>query len=231
VWALGIFARRRTKIDIKGVDGAFSRFIKLGYGWLLVVALIPFHADLFRLSASARHTMAVGFITPIILGVAYRVLPIFNGVNLWSNRLMRASFWALALGTTLSLSMAFNKVFETTWSYAWSGIAGSLVLTAIVMFAINLAMTLRVKAEKFTRDAVVQLTTRVTELLEVYPGLRSVLIHGGLSGLATMQHNPPRFVTVEFAARRHNIDPQPLIKLLNSEIERQKTSLEPLTKL
>jgi len=222
VWALGIFARRRTKIDIKGIDNTFGWFIKLGYGWLLIVALIPFHADLFRLSASARHTMAIGFVTPMILGVAYRVLPIFNGVNLWSNRLMRASFWHLAAGSTLAFAMAFNKVFETTWSYAWSGMAGCFVFAALVMFAINIAMTLRTKAEKFTRDTAVKLTTRVTELLEVYPEMRPVLIHGGLSGLATMRHNPPRFVTIEFAARRHNIDAEPLVKLLNDEIKRQK---------
>jgi len=224
VWALGIFARRRTKIDIKGVDNQFAWFIKVGYAWLLVVAVIPFHADVFRLSASARHTMAVGFITPLILGVAYRVLPIFNGVNLWSTRLMRASFWALTGGSTLAFAMAFNTVFETTWSYAWSGIAGWFVFSALVMFAINIGMTLRSKAEKFTRDSEVKLTTRVTELLEVCPDLRPVLIHGGLSGLATMWHNPPRFVTIELAARRHGIDPQPLIGILNEEIKRRKPS-------
>ena len=225
VWALGIFARRRTKIDIKGVDNTFEWFIKLGYGWLLLVALIPFHSDVFRLSASARHTMAIGFITPMILGVAYRVLPIFNGVNLWSNRLMRVSFWHLAAGSTLAFAMAFNKVFETTWSYAWSGISGCFVFASLVMFAINIAMTLRTKAEKFTRDAVVKLTTRITELLEVYPDLRPVLIHGGLSGLATMRHNPPRFVTIEFAARRTRIDPQLLVNALNEAIQKGKPTL------
>jgi hypothetical protein len=222
VWALGIFARRRTKIDIQGVDNSFAWFIKLAYGWLLMVAWIPFHADVFRLSASARHTMAIGFITPMIFGVTYRVLPIFSGVNLWSGRLMRASFWALAAGTTLAFSMAFNKVFETTWSYAWSELAGVSVFTALIMFAINMAMTLRSRAEKFVRGSVVKLTTRVAELLEVYPDIRPVLIHGGLAGLAAMQHDPPRFVTIEFAARRHGIDPQPLIQQLNEAIQGRK---------
>ncbi len=223
VWALGIFARRRVQIDIKGVDRTFAWFIQLGYAWLLVAAVIPFHADVFRLSASSRHTMAIGFVTPIIFGVAYRVLPVFNGVNLWSNRLMRVSFWHLAAGGTLAFAMAINRVFETTWSYAWSGIAGLLVFAALVMFALNIAMTLRSRAETFTRDSTVKLTTRVTELLEVHPGLRPVLIHNGLSGLATMRHDPPRFVTIEFAARRHAIDPQPLIRALNEEIHRRRT--------
>ena len=223
-WALGIFARRRTKIEIKGVDNTFGRFVRLGYAWLLVAALIPFHADVFRLSASARHTIAVGFITSLIMGVGYRVLPIFNGVNLWSNRLMRVSFWSFAAGSTLAFSMAFNKVFETTWSYAWSAGAGSLVFAAVVMFAVNIVLTLRATAEPFTRSSTVKPTTRLVELLEVHPDLRPVLIHGGLSGLATMRHNPPRFVTIEFAARRHNIDPQPLITVLNEEINRRKQS-------
>jgi hypothetical protein len=221
IWALGIFARRRTHIEIKGVDNSFAWFIRLAYAWLLMAAWIPFHADVFRLSASARHTMAIGFITPMIFGVTYRVLPVFNGVTLWSNRLMRASFWALAAGSTLAFSMAFNKVFETAWSYAWSEAAGILVFAALVMFAINMAMTLRSKAEKFARGSMVKLTTRVAELLETYPETRPVLIHGGLAGLAAMEHNPPRFVTIEFAARRHGIDPQPLIRQLNEEIHRR----------
>jgi uncharacterized protein involved in response to NO len=221
VWALGVFARRRTKIEIKGVDNTFAWFVYLGYAWLLIAAATPFHADVFRLSASSRHTMAIGFITSLIMGVSYRVLPIFNGVNLWSTRLMRVSFWHLAAGSTLAFSMALNNVFGTTWSYAWSGIAGLLVFAALVMFAVNIAMTLRTRAEKFTRESIVKLTTRVTELLEIHPEIRPVLIHGGLGGLATMQHNPPRFVTIEFAARRHGIDPQPLIKLLNEEIQRR----------
>jgi hypothetical protein len=221
VYALGIFARRRTKIEIKGVDNTFAWFVKLGYGWLLMGAAIPFHADVYRLSPSARHTMAVGFITPLILGVAYRVLPIFNGVNLWSNRLMRVSFWHLAAGTTLAFAMAFNKAYETPWSYVWSGIAGTCVVGAVVMFAVNLVLTLRTQAEKFTRNAPVKPTTRVAELLEIYPDLRPVLIHGGLGGLAAMRHNPPRFVTLEFAARRHGLDPAPLVTLLNEEIQRR----------
>ena len=221
VWALGVFARRRTKIEIKGVDNTFAWFVYLGYTWLLIAAATPFHADVFRLTASSRHTMAIGFITSLIMGVSYRVLPIFNGVNLWSTRLMRVSFWHLAAGSTLAFSMALNNVFETTWSYAWSGIAGFLVFAALVMFAVNIAMTLRTRAEKFTRESIVKLTTRVTELLEIHPEIRPVLIHGGLGGLAAMQHDPPRFVTIEFAARRHGIDPQPLIKLLNEEIQRR----------
>ena len=112
VWALGVFARRRTRIEIRGVDNSFAWFVYLGYAWLLIAAAIPFHADVFRLSASSRHTMAIGFITSLIMGVSYRVLPIFNGVNLWSGRLMRVSFWHLAAGSTLALSMAFNECFR-----------------------------------------------------------------------------------------------------------------------
>lgn len=221
VYALGIFARRRTTIDIQGVDPSFGWFLSLGYGWLLVTAVLPFHADVFRLSASSRHALAIGFVTPMIFGVAYRVLPIFNGVNLWSNQLMRISFWHLAFGTTLSLAMAFNAAYGATWTYLWSAAAGYAVFAALLMFALNLALTLRVQHEAYTAGQPVGPNTRVAELLEVYPWLRPVLIHNGLGGLAARRHNPPRFVTIEFAARRHGIDPQPLLTALNDEIQRR----------
>lgn len=223
VWALGIFAQRRVQVNIAGVDPAFGWFITLGFVWLLLATVQPFHADLGRITAAARHGMTIGFITSLMLGVGHRVLPIFNGVNLHSHRLLRGSFWCQAIGSTLVLAMAYSARQERPWQYAWAAVAGVCVLAAIVMFAWNIAHTLRVKAETFTRESAVKLTTRVAELLETYPDLRPVLIHGGLAGLAAMKHNPPRFVTLEFAARRHGIDPAPLIAALNEEIRKRKT--------
>jgi hypothetical protein len=185
--------------------------------------VLPLHADIFRFTASTRHSMAVGFIASMIMGVAHRVLPIFNGVNLHSNRAMRIAFWLLAAGSTIAFAMAFGVVYETKWAFAWAAASGYFVLVAVSVFAWNIAMTLRIKAEPFTRDSPVKLSTRVTELLEMWPDLRPVLIHGGLSGIARMRGNPPRFVTLEFAARRHGIDPQPLVQLLNQEIQKRKS--------
>ncbi len=136
---------------------------------------------------------------------------------------MCVSFWHLAAGSTLAFSMALNNVFGTTWSYVWSAIAGYSVFAALVMFAVNIAMTLRTRAEKFSTRIDCQVDDpRAPNCSKVYPEIRPVLIHGGLGGLTTMSHDPPRFVTIEFAARRHGIDPHPLVKLLNEEIQRRK---------
>ena len=124
---------------------------------------------------------------------------------------------------TLTLALAYSARREQPWMYAWAGVAGYFVLAAVAIAAWNLLMTLRVKAVPFTRESVVTLNTRVTELLEVWPELRPVLIHGGLSGLAKMRKNPPRFVTIEFAARRHGIDPLPIVEIANKEIEGKKS--------
>lgn len=224
VYALGIFAPRRVRLEIAGVDNAFGRFIVLGYVWLLVAAATPFHADVFRLSASARHLMALGFITPILFGVSYRVVPIFNGVNLWSARLMRVSFWLPAAGTTLPLAMAFNHAYETRWSYLWAGAAGSAASAAVVLWTLNLIQTLRVRAERYRAGAPVRPSTRVAELLEALPALRPVLIQQGLTGLAGMHQQPPRFVTLEWAARRHGLDPAALVQAINHEIENLRSA-------
>jgi hypothetical protein len=220
VYALGIFARRRVRVEIAGVDNAFGWFIALGYGWLLVTVASPFHADLFRLSAASRHLMALGFITPVLFGVAYRVLPIFHGVPLWSGRLMRWSFWLLAVGTTLSLAMAFSRAYATNGSFLWAGLAGSSATAAVVLFALNLGGTLYARPHPYRAGAPVNPSTRVAELLEALPALRPVLIAHGLTGLATMGHRPPRFVTLEFAATRHGVDPAALVQAINREIER-----------
>lgn len=222
VWASGIFAKRRVKVEIAGVDNAFAWFIYLGFVWLILDMGQPFHADLPRLTAAARHGMTVGFIASILMGVAYRILPIFNGVNLHSPRALRISFWLHAAGTTLILAMAYSARREQPWMFQWAAASGWCVAAAIAVFAWNLWMTLRVKAEKFVKGGAVKLNTRVAELLEVYPDLKPVLIHGGLGGLAAMRHNPPRFVTLEFAARRHGVDPMPLLQLLNEEIQRKQ---------
>lgn len=222
VWSLGIFAKRRVKMEIQGVDGAFAWFLYLGYGWLLIAAALPFHADIFRLTASARHAMTIGFITSMMLGVAHRVLPVFNGVNLYSSRLLHVTFVLQALGSTLPLAMAVAPVYEQPWAWAWAGATGYFVLGAVMIAAWNLGMTLRAKVAAFTRDSLVMLNSRVADILDVWPDLRPVMIHNGLPGLAKMRGNPPRFVTVEFAARRHGIEPQPLIDLLNNEIRKKK---------
>jgi len=222
VYAFGIFARRRVKIAIEGVDNTFGWFIVLGYAWLLVTAVLPFHADIYRLTASSRHSMTIGFIAAMILGVSHRVLPVFGGVNLHSPRLLRLTFWLFAPGSTVAMAMAFAAVYETPWAFAWAGIGGALVLSAMLAAAWNLGMTLLASAEPFTLRSLVKPNTRVAEILEVRPELRPLLIRGGLAGLANMVHPPPRFVTVEFAARRHRIDPAPLIEALNNEIKRRQ---------
>jgi hypothetical protein len=209
VWAVGIFAKRRVQVQIAGVDNTFAWFIYLGFAWLVLDVLQPFHADLPRLTASARHGMAVGFIVSVIMGVSYRILPIFNGVNLHSARALRVSFWLHAAGTTLILAMAYSARREQPWMFNWAAASGWCVAAGIALF---------------TKETHATPNTRVADLLEVYPDLRPVLIHGGLGGLASMRHNPPRFVTLEFAARRHGLDPAPLVKLLNEEIQKRRTA-------
>lgn len=86
VYSLRFFAPRRVQLRTEGGGRPFSWFIYLGYGWLLAAALLPFHADWYRISASSRHAMAVGFITSVLLGVGLRLLPIFHGAPLHSPR-------------------------------------------------------------------------------------------------------------------------------------------------
>jgi uncharacterized protein involved in response to NO len=89
-----------------------------------------------------RHALTVGFITTMMMGMAYRIVPVFRGVPLWSTHLRDLTFWLLAVGNVIrvlfqSLSAAAGPVWLRV-----AGISGVLELAALVLFAINLWKTM-----------------------------------------------------------------------------------------
>ena len=221
IWALGLFARRRTKIEIKGVDNTFAWFVYLSYAWLLIAAVIPFHSDVFRLSALSRHTMAIGFVTPLIFGVSYRVLP---GLQ-WREpvehpahaRVILASGCGQHAGDLDGLEQCIRDDLELR-------VVGHRGLSR-VRGPSDVRRKHRDDVAHQDREVHTRIDCQANDPCNRITRNPSrdwpVLIHGGLGGLRAMSHDPPRFVTIEFAARRHGIDPQPLIKLLNEEIQRR----------
>ena len=154
--AVRIFEPPRVRVAIRGVDQAFSWFVVQGYGWLLVglvIALAPalwqrFTAQTLPLeiTGAARHAIALGFVTSLMLGLGHRVLPVFHGVALASPKLLRLSFWLLLTGTVLrvggQLAVPYGGKVLAAPLWAALGFSGYLQLAAIVCFAINLWRTL-----------------------------------------------------------------------------------------
>ena len=90
---------------------------------------------------AARHVFTIGFITLLIVGMSFRILPVFSGKTLWSPRLAHASYALLLLGTAMRLLQypaAFRPVFFEVGSYM-----GIPVVLALVLFVVNLVRTMR----------------------------------------------------------------------------------------
>ncbi|MBI3089394.1 MAG: NnrS family protein [Candidatus Tectomicrobia bacterium] len=168
---LRIFEPPRMRVAIRGVDPAFAWFIITGYGWLLVgLAILLVVAAASSLAGrplplevlgAGRHALAVGFVTSLMLGVGYRVLPVFQGVTLYNPALLRASFWLLLAGNVLrvggeSVVPYAGSAAAAVWAAV--GLSGYLQLAAIVCFAVNLWQTMRQRVSAAQSPSIRQAT-------------------------------------------------------------------------
>ena len=79
----------------------------------------------------------------MVFGVGQRVLPAFSGMrHLFSSRLMFFSQALLIVGCTLRVGseiLAYQQYLHSAWS--WLPVSALFELSAVTMFAINMAAT------------------------------------------------------------------------------------------
>jgi uncharacterized protein involved in response to NO len=98
---------------------------------------------------AARHVFTIGFLTLLIVGMSFRILPVFSGKTLWSPRLAHATYALLLLGAAMRLLQypaAFLPVFYEIGSYM-----GIPVVLALVLFVVNLVRTMRARPDPAPR--------------------------------------------------------------------------------
>ncbi len=120
---------------------------------------------------SVTHVMILGWITMIIFGALYQLIPVVMEVKLFSEKLAMASFITLGLGTPL---MAYSFWVDFIGASHAMIAGGGLVILSVLMFAVNVfgsAMKTEVKTieNRFIATSVVWL------LLTVLLGLSIVL--------------------------------------------------------
>ena len=92
---------------------------------------------------AARHAFTIGFLTLLIVGMSFRILPVFSGKPLWSPRLAYATYGLLLLGAAMRLLQypaAFDPLFYRIGSYM-----GIPVVLALCLYLFNLMRTMRAK--------------------------------------------------------------------------------------
>ncbi|VVB88484.1 Cytochrome C and Quinol oxidase polypeptide I [uncultured archaeon] len=93
------------------------------------------------LTPSHAHVLLIGWVSMMIFGVGYHLLPVFAGTELYSLRLAEAQFWLQNIGI---VGLAFTMPYRySEGSYRLGTIVfGALSLLAIYMFVYNTARSL-----------------------------------------------------------------------------------------
>jgi hypothetical protein len=147
ICALRLYERTQQPAKTKGVHASFPVFIRLAYLWSGIAAALATWASLVPGSqgiwGASRHALTVGFLAMMVFSVGPRILPAFSGMRLlFSNKLMFLSLLMLAAGCILRVGseiLAYQQF--ATWAWSWLPWSAVVEMSAVTIFALNLALT------------------------------------------------------------------------------------------
>jgi hypothetical protein len=142
-----IFERSIAKAKTQGIHPSFPFFARITYSWLIIAgamsvwaAFADHHGGIW---GASRHALTVGFAATMVFAIGPRILPHFGGISrIFSTRLMLASLLLLQFGCTLRVTsepLAYEGIASVGWKIL--PISGMLELSAVLLFAANLALT------------------------------------------------------------------------------------------
>jgi len=146
-----------------------------GLTWLAVTLLIVFNPDAFTQHffnpelLAITHLLVLGWITMIIFGALYQLLPVIMEVKLYSEPFAIASFVLLGLGTIL---LAFSF-----WQFSFGTImfvAATFVVVAVGLFVANVLFTAHSSTKKIIERTFI-VTSAIWLLFTVLAGLTLVI--------------------------------------------------------
>jgi uncharacterized protein involved in response to NO len=156
VFALNLIKRPHGRAKVSGIHSSFPYFVRIAYAWLVIAGVMSIwgafsdhHGGIW---GASRHALTVGFAATMVFSIGPRILPHFCGImRLFSTRLMFASLLLLQAGCTLRVSSE-PLAYEGLSSFAWRvlPVSGMLELTAVLIFAVNIASTILFGRSAFT---------------------------------------------------------------------------------
>ncbi len=118
---------------------AFSALMLLTASVVMLAAapqlLLPYHLNPGMLTLT--HLMVLGFITMIIFGSLYQLIPVVMEVKLYSEILAKITFWLFGSGLLILVYHFWIAGFGPDQNWLWFEISGTLILTAVILFAFN----------------------------------------------------------------------------------------------
>jgi len=147
-FALQLTRKPHGRAKVQGIHPSFPVFVRLTYVWLVIASAMGIWAAFADVHGgiwgASRHALTVGFAATMVFSIGPRILPHFGGVErIYSKRLMLLALLFLQVGCTLRVSSE-PLAYEGIAQFAWKTlpISGVLELTGVLIFAVNLALTM-----------------------------------------------------------------------------------------
>ncbi len=169
---------------------------------------------------AARHAITVGFISMMILGMAAKVVPTLNGVDIRRLRGLWLPFFLVNAGCALRVALQIGTDF-TAFAFPVVGFSGVLEVSGIAFWGVHLW---RIMAgwrpeEETVAERPVRITAdhKVGHIIAWFPATLEVLLAKGFTPLANplLRSTMARAVSLRTAAARQNLDLGQLLAELN----------------
>jgi hypothetical protein len=220
------------------------KFLRAAYGWLLIslgmLVLVPAYQFFLlpQLAPSSeaaslgfshafygaiRHAITVGFISVMIVGVAARVVPTLNGVDIRRLTVLWGPFLLLNLGCALRV-VAQTLTDFTPDAFPVAALSGLLEVTGLALWGVHLwaLMAGRVRYRlAFTAPYVpgtpIEAGHTVGEVLYQHPELLETFLALGFRPLANplLRKTVARHVSISQACRQLGCEPREVVEALN----------------
>jgi hypothetical protein len=225
------------------------KFLRAAYTWLFIslamLVLLPAYqfgwlAHVAPDSASARlgfshayygairHAITVGFISLMIVGVAAKVVPTLNGVDIRALSSLWAPFVLLNVGCALRV-IGQTMTDTTAQAFPLTGVSGILEVTGLTLWGVHLWRIMAGRARVNSKTSASGWTpvivgaplvadNRVGDVLDHYPALLDVFLSSGFRPLANpfFRKTVARFVTLEQACRQLGVNLQSFLESMNT---------------
>jgi hypothetical protein len=234
------------------------KFLRAAYAWLIAslamlvlfpvyqYGLLPWLApespeDLLKFShayyGATRHAITVGFVSLMIVGVASRVVPTLNGVDLRQLPGLWLPLVLINLGCALRVTSQTLTDF-TTWAFVPAGFSGLFEVTGLALWGAHLWRIMAGRScpsagpeEELGPDVPIEAGHTVGAVLARYPALLEVFLSFGFQPLANplLRSTVAARVPIRRACRFLGVDQDRLLEALNARREpRSQTRRIPL---
>jgi hypothetical protein len=234
------------------------KFLRAAYVWLFVslamLALLPLYqyaflprvapdskavADGFSHAyyGAVRHAITVGFVSLMIVGVAAKVVPTLNGVDVRRLSALWGPFLLINAGCALRVVSQTLTDF-TGGAFPVAGVSGVLEVLGLALWGAHLWAVMAGRARLRAAPAAtaydpgnaIVATDRVGDVLGAYPGLLDTFLALGFRPLANpwLRKVLAPLVTIEQACRQTGAEAAGVVKALNEARARLAGGKRPL---